>query len=352
MHATLSTQVSKKLLILVDVLISLKSVSVHWAKKLAKLAFSQGSKANKGSYGSLCCFWRVFYVALSMAGVLQPVMGWASCVAPNDVRERSGEYELVRLKQIYDGDTVELVDGRKVRFIGINTPETAKPDRPGEPLGKESTDTLKRLLEGHDSLLLKQGADRRDRYKRVLGHLFTLDGQNITEQLLVAGAGFQVVIPPNLWGVDCYLLAERSAAQAGRGVWGHPYHQVLPSSELAGLKGGFGRFSGEIERIASTKKLLWVDLKGGISLRFALVDAEYLQNERFKRLLRAAASDSVADLPVLQVRGWLLDRTNWGARMVEQVKNGQRKRWQVNVRHALQWDFVETRKISTETLQK
>lgn len=352
MHATLSTQVSKKLLILAAVLISLKSVSVQWAKKLAKLAFSQGSNANKGSYGSLCCLGCFCSFVLWVVCIFQPVMGWASCAAPDDAKERTGEYEVVRLKQIYDGDTIELVDGRKVRFIGINTPETAKRDRPGEPLGGQSTEMLKRLLKGHESLLLRVGADARDHYKRVLAHIFTLDGTNITEQMLLEGAGFQVIIPPNLWGVDCYLAAERLAELARRGVWSHPYHRVLPSSELAGLKGGFGRFSGKIERIASTKKLLWVDLQGGISLRFALSDAEYLQDEKFKRLLRATSNEGVSSLPPLEVRGWLLDRTKWGARMTEQVKNGRRKRWQVNVRHALQWDFVALHNVSAETLQK
>lgn len=38
--------------------------------------------------------------------------------------ESSEEQEVYRVTRVVDGDTVELGDGRKVRYIGINTPET------------------------------------------------------------------------------------------------------------------------------------------------------------------------------------------------------------------------------------
>jgi len=56
--------------------------------------------------------------------------------------------EKVVVKRVIDGDTIVLDDDRRVRYIGINTPETVHPNKDVECYGKESFDKNKELLEG------------------------------------------------------------------------------------------------------------------------------------------------------------------------------------------------------------
>jgi endonuclease YncB( thermonuclease family) len=55
--------------------------------------------------------------------------------------------ETVSVSQVVDGDTLRLKDGRLIRFIGINTPELARKEKPAEPLAKKARKVLQSLLE-------------------------------------------------------------------------------------------------------------------------------------------------------------------------------------------------------------
>jgi micrococcal nuclease len=44
----------------------------------------------------------------------------------------SGTLEDVLVVRVIDGDTVELENGDRVRYLGIDTPETVHPDKPVE----------------------------------------------------------------------------------------------------------------------------------------------------------------------------------------------------------------------------
>jgi endonuclease YncB( thermonuclease family) len=56
------------------------------------------------------------------------------------------------VRAVYDGDTVLLATREKsrlkVRLYGIDAPETKKPDRPGQPYGDLSRQTLKEKIMG------------------------------------------------------------------------------------------------------------------------------------------------------------------------------------------------------------
>jgi endonuclease YncB( thermonuclease family) len=61
--------------------------------------------------------------------------------------------EQVRVASMPDGDTLRLSDGRRVRLIGINTPEVAHDGRPAEPLAEEAHALLQRLVREADGRL-------------------------------------------------------------------------------------------------------------------------------------------------------------------------------------------------------
>ena len=95
--------------------------------------------------------------------------------------------EWAEVSYVYDGDTVRLSDGRKVRLIGINTPEIGHDGQVSEPLGDAARQALQGLLVGQPQVALRYEEDRRDRYGRLLAHLYLLDQRNVQELLLSGG---------------------------------------------------------------------------------------------------------------------------------------------------------------------
>ena len=78
-------------------------------------------------------------------------------------KDYSGETSVV--SRVIDGDTVELIDGERVRLIGIDTPEK------GNKCYKESAIRLSELVEGKD-VILERDVEDKDRYGRLLRFIF------------------------------------------------------------------------------------------------------------------------------------------------------------------------------------
>jgi endonuclease YncB( thermonuclease family) len=274
----------------------------------------------------LCCSWLI---------AAEP-----ECQASASKKDVLSAAEKVAVVQVFDGDTVLLADGRRVRFIGINTPEVARDQRPAEPLADEAKVWLERVFANSAEAFLKNGAVSVDRYGRVLGHLFDAEGRNITEALLRNGWGFQVVIPPNVWHADCYRLAEVQAREAKKGVWGHDWHRIIQADDVSRLKGGFGRFEGKIERISVQDEVIWIDLVGEISLKIRRSQARWLSEDTLKKLFEWESNGRYRTSVIrLQARGWLMDRNLWGDKMRHQIASGKRNRWQLDVPHELMLEW-------------
>lgn len=141
--------------------------------------------------------------------------------------------ERVTVEHLYDGDTARLSDGRKVRFIGIDTPEIGHHGAPSQPWASEAHDLLQALLEksGH-TLGLRYDMERHDRYKRDLAHVYLSDGSSVAAHLLERGLATLLPIPPNVWNSSCYQALEQRARTAQRGVWGLPEYQPVHAAQL------------------------------------------------------------------------------------------------------------------------
>src|SRR5687767_6587423 len=68
-----------------------------------------------------------------------------------------------KVVRVIDGDTIELENGQKVRYIGIDTPETKKPRTPVQCFGQEAYQKNKELIEGRE-VLLEKDVSETDRY--------------------------------------------------------------------------------------------------------------------------------------------------------------------------------------------
>jgi micrococcal nuclease len=135
----------------------------------------------------------------------------------------------VRVAEVYDGDTVEveLPDGSRedVRYIGIDTPETPKPDAPGECGGERAREVNERLVRERE-LLLRFDAERRDDYNRLLAYVFapppTPGGRLlfVNAELVRRGLARTLTISPNDSRAPLFERLAAQAGRAGRGIWG------------------------------------------------------------------------------------------------------------------------------------
>ena len=342
LHATLSILVLRKWLIQADVLTSLRSALVL----LVVLSNCQVyvSVLKKGSFGGLflCLCWMLSTSVHAEKLCDLKVEGLkVEELAPLGV-------ERVEVTQVFDGDTVLLADGRKIRVIGVNTPELGHHNRPIEPLAMLAQEKLTRLLLEPGvkrkqvlpiSALLRVGGDAKDHYGRTLGHLFSSAGVNVTSRLLVDGLGFHVAIPPNLWSADCYFTAQQKARGAGIGVWHLPYY----GAKLAvgnSLSGGYQRINGKIEKLFKSEESIWIDLVGSVTIKLSRRDSKFQQGKVLKRVLDAHENKGLGLLPTIEIKGWMIDRMRWGGKMAAKIQKGERNRWQFNLRHHYQWHFI------------
>jgi micrococcal nuclease len=138
--------------------------------------------------------------------------------------------------RVVDGDTVEVrLDGRSedVRLIGVDTPETVKPDTPVQCFGERASHFTKRRLTGR-RVRLVFGVERRDVYGRLLAYVFlarpTLyvpkhvqspQRDRLFNAILVRrGLARSLTIPPNDRLAPRFRRLELGAARVGRGLWG------------------------------------------------------------------------------------------------------------------------------------
>jgi micrococcal nuclease len=123
--------------------------------------------------------------------------------------------------RVVDGDTVEVrLDGGEedVRYIGVDTPETVKPDTPVQCFGPQASDFNHALVE-HRRVRLVFGAERRDIYDRLLAYVY-LGDRFVNAELLSRGLARTLTIPPNDRFAERFKRLQMAAARAGRGLWG------------------------------------------------------------------------------------------------------------------------------------
>ena len=124
--------------------------------------------------------------------------------------------------RVIDGDTFEaaLPGGRRVdvRLIGVDTPETVKPDTPVQCYGERASHFSHHLLEG-STVRLRLGVEQRDIYGRLLAYV-RLDGRLVNAALVRRGLARSLTIPPNDRLAPLFKSLERHAARSGRGLWG------------------------------------------------------------------------------------------------------------------------------------
>lgn len=131
--------------------------------------------------------------------------------------------ESVIVSKVVDGDTIETENGRIVRLIGVDTPETKDPRRSVGCFGKEASNETKKLLLNKEVILQKDVSET-DKYKRLLRYVFLpLDnGQMLFMNDYLVREGFAKVLtyPPDVKYNEQFRQAEKAAREDKRGLWG------------------------------------------------------------------------------------------------------------------------------------
>lgn len=123
--------------------------------------------------------------------------------------------------RVVDGDTVEVeLEGERedVRYIGVDTPESVKPESPVECYGPQASAFNHRLVEGRRGRFVF-GVERRDVYGRLLAYVY-LGGRFVNAELLRRGFARTLTISPNDRFAERFERLEVAAARIGRGLWG------------------------------------------------------------------------------------------------------------------------------------
>jgi micrococcal nuclease len=123
----------------------------------------------------------------------------------------------VKVIRVIDGDTIEIEGGERVRYIGIDAPETVEPQKPVQCFGPEAAAKNKELVEGKTVRLEKDTTDR-DKYDRLLRYVYV--GENlINTELVQLGFAKAWAYPPDLKYQDQINEAEQTAKKIKNGLW-------------------------------------------------------------------------------------------------------------------------------------
>lgn len=131
----------------------------------------------------------------------------------------------VRIERVVDGDTVVVEGNKKIRYIGIDTPETVDPRRGVGCFGKEASDKNKSLVEGKYVRLEKDVSDT-DTYGRLLRYVWVYEtpdatgsGIFVNEVLVKEGYARAATFPPDVRYADLFRKLQESARQENKGLW-------------------------------------------------------------------------------------------------------------------------------------
>lgn len=214
----------------------------------------------------------------------------------------AGHGEPARVARVTDGDTIVLADGRRVRLIGVNTPELGRDGAPDQPLARAARQLLRQML-AEAPLVLYLGDQRRDRHGRWLAHL-EVGGDSVERELVARGLAYHVAIPPNLGLAECLRMAEADARSARLGLWG--LESAGPVASDAVTTGGYQRVRGRVERLLFGDAW-WIEFAGGFR---AVIYPEHQRYWNRQELTGWRGQ-------VIEVRGWVYRsrRGEWRMRL-------------------------------------
>ena len=141
------------------------------------------------------------------------------------------ELQQAQVVRVIDGDTIEVSIGGetyKVRYIGIDTPETKHPNKGVEWMGLEAAAKNEELVGGR-MVGLEKDVSETDRYDRLLRYVW-VEGLMVNAALVWLGYAQVSTYPPDVKYTDLFLQLQREACQAERGLCGPTPTPATPAT--------------------------------------------------------------------------------------------------------------------------
>ena len=130
----------------------------------------------------------------------------------------TGNADWVTVRHVNDGDTIVLSDGRRVRYIGIDTPEIDHENNRAEAFGYEAREVNRKLVTS-GKIRLVVDRETQDRYGRTLAYVYLPDGTLVNSEMLRLGLAVVFYKRPNTSLFSEMLAVQREAMKNGRGLW-------------------------------------------------------------------------------------------------------------------------------------
>jgi len=165
--------------------------------------------------------WTVFILLLGLAITFAQQRGWLHNAAQTAATNQPGSYAI---DHFIDGDTIALnMNGavETVRMIGVDTPETHKPNTPVQCYGSAAAVYTKNSITaagGRVRLVSDSLSTDRDRYNRLLRYVYLANGQLLEDNLIKNGYGFYYPYFPFTKAAQ-FAAAQQAAQTAHRGLW-------------------------------------------------------------------------------------------------------------------------------------
>lgn len=167
---------------------------------------------------------RLILVILALAAAAAGGAGASGVLESGDGAggRTAGSPDVGRVVKVVDGDTIHVQVGsarEKVRYIGVDTPETKDPRKPVQCFGEKASQFNERLV-GDELVRLVGDVEERDRYGRRLAYVHRVrDGLFVNAELARLGYAQPLTIAPNVRFAERFAALAREARDAGRGLW-------------------------------------------------------------------------------------------------------------------------------------
>lgn len=239
-------------------------------------------------------------------------------------------HETVALDRVYDGDTLRLQDGRRVRLLSVNAPELARDDLAAQPWAAAAQRAVEDFFGSQQTVLLSFENRRQDRYGRLLAHVMNQQGQNLEQFLVAQGFAIPIVVPPDDRLAPCLRILANKAQQDQLGLWRDSFWHFVDVNNLSIETEEFRNLCGRVMQVDETATAVWLELNGPLVLSIAKDDLEYFSSQNSRSMLSWRNK-------IVNVSGWLVDRRENKNLMAQGFKP-----WSMQVRTSYAFEFVES----------
>ncbi|MDP2981115.1 MAG: thermonuclease family protein, partial [Candidatus Omnitrophota bacterium] len=167
-------------------------------------------------------------------------------------------------RHVVDGDTVELSNGDRVRYIGIDTPEIREKENSNwvykpMPYAEEAKEFNKILVEGK-SVRLEYDVQKKDNYNRDLAYVY-IDDKMVNMEMVKQGFAMIHTYPPNVRYTQRFIEAQKDARDNKRGLWAGLEENKISTSQAKNNIGMVRMIESEVVDTHLTGKLLILKFK-------------------------------------------------------------------------------------------